>query len=119
MLTKRQVATRKREKAQEAALVAKLAKELGRSEKGGRIKSKKPEKDLDVVYRQDVSPYKSLTTTPDNEQDSIFVEEGLEERDAIAQAEIAKKKKRVGVLVNKSGYQYISEETDLTTLGKK
>lgn len=119
MLTKRQVATRKREKAQEAALVAKLAKELGRSEKGGTIKKKKPDRDLAVTYRQDDSPYRSLTVTPENIQDSIFFDEGLEERDAAAQIEIAKKKKRVGVLVNKSGYQYISEETDLTTLGKK
>lgn len=119
MLTKRQAATRKREKAQEAALVAKLAKELGRSEKGGCIKTKKPAKDLDVVYRQDVSPYKSLTTVPDDLQDSIFVEEGLEERDAIAKAEIEKKKKRVGVLFNKGGLMYITEEFDLKDLGKK
>lgn len=119
MLTKRQVAARKREKAAEAALVARLAKELGRTEKGGRIKAKKPDKDLNISYRQDESPYKSLTDVPENTQDSIFFEEGFEEREAAAQVEIARKKKRVGVLVNKGGLQYITDETDLTTLGKK
>jgi hypothetical protein len=119
MLTKKQAAQRRKDKEREAAIVAKLSKELGRSEKGGRIKAKKPEKDLNVNYRHDESPYKSLTTTPTFEPEAIFFEEGYEERERIAQEEIAKKKKRVGVLVNKSGYQYISEETDLTTLGKK
>lgn len=119
MLTRKQAAARKREKAQEAALVAKLAKQLGRHADGGRVKAKKPERDLAVTYRHDESPYQSLTTTSGHEEDSIFFEEGHVEREAIAQQEIAKKKKRVGVLVNKSGYQYISEETDLTTLGKK
>lgn len=42
-----------------------------------------------------------------------------ERREKVAQEEIARKKKRVAVLVNKSAYQYITEETDLTTLGRK
>jgi len=40
-------------------------------------------------------------------------------RELAAQKEIAAKKKRVGVLVNKSGYQYITEGMDPTTLGRK
>ena len=40
-------------------------------------------------------------------------------REALAQQEIERKKKRVGILVNKSCYQYITDETDLTTLGRK
>lgn len=41
------------------------------------------------------------------------------EREQEALKEIEKKKKRVGILCNKSAYQYITDETDLTTLGKK
>jgi hypothetical protein len=43
----------------------------------------------------------------------------MEAREKIAQEEVARKKKRVGILVNKSSYQYISDGMDLTTLGKK
>lgn len=41
------------------------------------------------------------------------------QREKIAQAEIERKKKRIGVLYNKGAYQYISDGMDLTTLGKK
>ena len=40
-------------------------------------------------------------------------------REKKAQEEIERKKLRVAVLVNKSGYQYITDDTDLTTLGRK
>ena len=40
-------------------------------------------------------------------------------REAEAQVEIAKKRKRTGVLYNKGAYQFISDEMDITTLGRK
>ena len=40
-------------------------------------------------------------------------------REAIAQEEIALKRQRTAPLFNKGGYQYISDEMDLKTLGKK
>lgn len=43
----------------------------------------------------------------------------MAKREAAAQEEIARKRKQVGILVNKSTYQYITEGMDLTTLGKK
>lgn len=43
----------------------------------------------------------------------------MEEREKVAQEETARKKKRVAVLCNKGAYQYISDETDLTTLGSR
>ena len=118
MLTRKQAAARKKEKAQEAAKVEKLLKELGRSG-AGKVKAKRKEKDLVVSYRTVDTQHESIGAPVREEEDSIFFEEGFEEREAAAQQEIARKKKRVGVLVNKGGLQYITEETDLTTLGKK
>lgn len=43
----------------------------------------------------------------------------LKAREAAAQEEIARKKLRVAPLFNKGGYQYITDETDLTTVGRK
>lgn len=43
----------------------------------------------------------------------------MQRRELEAQKEIERKKKRVAILYNKGGYQYVSDETDLTTLGKK
>lgn len=43
----------------------------------------------------------------------------MEAREQVAQKEIERKKKQVGILVNKSSYQFISDGMDLTTLGKK
>lgn len=40
-------------------------------------------------------------------------------REAAAQEEIARKKKRVGITVNKSCYQYLGDDYDATTLGRK
>lgn len=119
MLTRKQAAARKREKEQEAAKVARLLKDLGRTN-AGRVKAKKVDKDLVVDYRDQPKPQIQSAKAPTLEiEDSIFFEEGYEEREAAAQQEIERKKKRVGVLVNKSGYQYLTEDTDLTTLGKK
>lgn len=43
----------------------------------------------------------------------------MQERERLAQEEIARKKKRVAVLVNKSNYQYVTDGMELETLGKK
>jgi len=43
----------------------------------------------------------------------------MQAREDAAQEEIARKKKRVAPLFNKGGLQYISDEMDLTTLGRK
>lgn len=43
----------------------------------------------------------------------------MQQRELAAQKEIERKKKRVAILYNKGGYQYVSDATDLTTLGKK
>ena len=40
-------------------------------------------------------------------------------REKKAQEEIERKKLRVAPLYSKGGYQYISDDTDLTTLGRK
>lgn len=43
----------------------------------------------------------------------------MAEREAAAQKEIAQKKKRVAVLYNKGGLQYISDDADPKTFGRK
>lgn len=43
----------------------------------------------------------------------------MAEREAAAQKEIAQKKKRVAIMVNKSVYQYISDDADPKTFGRK
>lgn len=41
------------------------------------------------------------------------------EREQAAQEEIERKKRRVAPLYNKGGYQYVTDETDLSDLGRK
>lgn len=41
------------------------------------------------------------------------------QREALAQREIALKRQRTAPLFNKGGYQFISDEMDLKTIGKK
>jgi hypothetical protein len=43
----------------------------------------------------------------------------MEERERIAQIEISKKRKRVAVVAHKSAYQYLSDDMDLTLIGRK
>lgn len=43
----------------------------------------------------------------------------MQEREAAAQKEIARKRKRVAPMWNKGGLQYITDDTDLTTIGRK
>ena len=43
----------------------------------------------------------------------------MQEREARAQEEIARKRLRVAPLYNKGGLQYVSDDTDLTTIGRK
>ena len=43
----------------------------------------------------------------------------MEERERKAQAIAEQRKKRVAPAYNKGGYQYISDDTDLTTMGRK
>ena len=43
----------------------------------------------------------------------------MEERERNAQAIAEQRKKRVAPAYNKGGYQYISDDTDLTTMGRK
>lgn len=43
----------------------------------------------------------------------------MEERERLAQEEIARKRKRVAVVAHKSAYQYLSDDMDLTLIGRK
>lgn len=43
----------------------------------------------------------------------------MAEREKAAQKEIERKKRRTAPLYNKGGYQYVTDETDLSDLGRK
>lgn len=49
----------------------------------------------------------------------VILSPELQERERIAQQEIERKKLRVAPHYSKGAYQYITDGTDLTTLGKK
>jgi len=122
MLTRKQHQQRKQEKIREQAHVAKLAKELGRNPDGSVTKDKKKsDKTLAVSFVTPTHPeFPSLTTVPKKVEGwDTFLVEGYDEREAIAQIEIQKKKNRVGPLFHKGGYQYYTDDTDPTTLAGK
>ena len=62
-------------------------------------------------------PSKSLEVHVEAKQEPRYTGDMLE-REIEAQKEIKRKKKRVGVLCNKSGYQYITDDFDLKDMGK-
>lgn len=121
MLTRRQQQQRKQAKAKEVAEIARLSKQLGRNPDGKAASRKRAQdNDLSVNYRQDVSPYKSLAGTVRETTDVFAFEvDDYELREAVAQIEIERKKKRIAPLYNKGGLQYITDDMDLTTLGRK
>ena len=128
MLTRKQLQQRKQREQKEAAEKAKLAKQLGRNPDGSLPKEKKKAKasgTLDVNKNAKHLDVKLIAEAParasDNKisHDEILQYDGWQEREAEAQIEIEKKKKRVAPLFNKGGYQYVTDETDPTTLGRK
>lgn len=125
MLTRKQQKQREQKKMREQSELAKLAKQVGRLPDGSLPKDKKKKDDgtsLLVNYRANdtrhiPSAAPSITVT----EQGIFLEEGHDwaARERIAQEEIEKKKKRIAPLFNKGGLQYITDDTDLTTVGRK
>lgn len=124
MLTRKQQQQRKQKQAREQSELAKLAKQVGRLPDGSLPKDKKKKDDgtsLLVNYRANdtrhIPSAPAITVT----EHGIFLEEGHDwvERERIAQEEIEKKKKRIAPLYNKGGYQYLTDDTDLTTVGRK
>jgi len=71
-------------------------------------------------FRRETPDYPSNTALPPSGIRQLpALPEHMQVREAEAQKEIKAKKRRVAVLYNKGGYQYVSDETDLTTLGSK
>lgn len=74
------------------------------------------------VFRRETPNYPSLKVQDTVSANTLIkhqMSKEMIEREAKAQEEISKKKRRVAILFNKGGYQYITDETDLTTLGRK
>lgn len=100
-------------------------------------KSRKPVGD--VAKKLEKKPFVTKKPTPEREKRAIELAPSLQtetpfqmpvypkyegemaEREAAAQVELEKKKKRVGILVNKSAYQYLGDAPPeiMYSLGKK
>lgn len=125
MLTRKQQLARKQQKQKEESERAKLMKQLGRNPDGSVPKKKKEKSTLNVQRHAEHLDVALVAEQPKQAEareiihDEPFKMEGWEEREAQAQVEIEKKKKRVAPLYNKGGYQYVTDETDTTTLGRK
>lgn len=126
MLTKKQQQKRKQEKQKEAAALAKLAKSLGRQPNGvlPKIKRKKNADDgssLSLEYRANDTQHIPSAKGVLSKVDGIFLVEGEDwvERERIASEEIEKKKKRIAPHFSKGPYQYLTDDTDPTTVGRK
>lgn len=124
MLTRKQQQQRKQKQQREDAQLAKLAKQLGRSADGTLPKSKKKKDDgtsLLVNWRaNDVAHIPSAPSITITEE-GIFLAEGHDwaERDRLAQIEIEKKKNRIAPHYSKGPYQYLTDDVDPTTVGRK
>ncbi len=116
MLTKKQRAAKAKQKQQEQAKVAKLKKYLEPT-RHVVITAEKPK--LDGGGRV-IEGKQFASAKPASKNEVLeFVPDDYESREAAAQVEIAKKKKRTAPLYNKGGYQYVGDHEDLTTLGRK
>lgn len=120
---------RKKKTSPEKKALAKSWEEL--IQKWGPVSKKLPEKDLgqsklvkslqaQLVGRSSSRPG-SLATMASHTGKSLPVKYKGEfaQREALAQAEIERKKKRVAIPFNKGPYQYITEGMDPKTFGKK
>ena len=72
-------------------------------------------------YRRESAPKHRPSVIGINYQSSKIEEltPEMQQRELIAQEEIKKKQMRVAVLYNKGGLQYITDEMDPTTFGRK
>jgi len=69
--------------------------------------------------RSGVDHIPSFSSSPIAATKRIVYDGKMEERERLAQEEIERKKLRTAPLYNKGGYQYITDETDLSDLGRK
>lgn len=121
------IAEREKRSEQQAREQAELVKEaqrlrslqggFSRSSVGGNSKSKLLNP---TPFRRDTVSYPSLVSmVPTSQRERQALSPEMELREQRAQAEIKQKQKRVAVLYNKGAYQYISDEMDPATFGKK
>lgn len=112
-LTKKQQNAKRKAQQLEASMRRKLERELA-PKTNGRLKLNLP----NLTY--DKGPlYESERRVPARVVEIEFEPSDAEEREREAQVEIARKKKRVAPLYNKGGYQYLGDDVDPTTIGKK
>lgn len=86
----------------------------------GHVTSEHIKQPSNVKYESDTT--KSILSNNSINNQSIVKKELSEEmleRERLAQIELNKKSKRIAPLYNKGAYQYITEETDLTTIARK
>lgn len=70
-------------------------------------------------YEMDSTKMISSNTTSTAPAARVELSPEMEERERLAQVEAKRKSKRVAPLFNKGAYQYITDETDPKTIGRK
>lgn len=126
-MPKQRTTKRQREQAQaEQRQTARAERELAHASRplfgtGGTGKSPNKIPTLETpAFAKDSSDIVSvLTASPFFKHKPVRYEEDMAIREAAAQQEIERKKKRVAVVCHKSGYQYVGEAEDPRTFGKK
>lgn len=128
-LTRKQQNEQRIKREQEAARTAKLLASRTKSPRKrdavdefgdpiGRSVTQLPDYSYDdptKAYKSVITKDKIVQVLPDDYSDSPE----LQAREVEAQREKDRKRKRVGVLFNKGPVQYITDETDPTTIGRK
>jgi len=69
--------------------------------------------------RSSVDHIPSFSSPPTAPKARTVYDGEMEERERLAQEEVERKKLRTAPLYNKGGYQYITDDTDLSDLGRK
>lgn len=116
-LSKRALAEKKRKEQEDKAFAEKLKRQIAQMGRGSSGKTINAIPAL--AYRESShKKYGSADLTPFVIPDKVELTPEMAEREKEAQHKIKILKGRVGILYNKGGYQFISEGTDLTTLGR-
>lgn len=131
MLTRKQRNQKRLAKQQESSLILKLRNDVGRTATGHLISREKEMRDLaaPVPKVQEENNTRNIpsinheavrVSNPWADADVFEVEvENFAEREAAAREEKERKKKRLAPLYNKGPVQYMTDDTDYTTVGRK
>lgn len=122
-MTRRQVAAKARACREEEARLDKISKLVQDTHAAKKAQPRSAGNKLPDLnrpaYAQDQPVYPSLALPPPKKYVKPDLSPEMAAREAKAQEETEAKRKRVAPICNKGGYVYITDDMDLTTLGRK